>query len=496
MGDSDHVLLTGATGCLGRYLLRDLLASGWRVAVLVRATRSQTAAERIAALRQQLEIPATRRLTTLAGDLGAGLDQPTQGWLRRHCRQVVHAAALTSLRGSQPGAHWQSNVAATQHLLDICGGNIAGFHHVSTAFVSGDRPGIIREDELECGQSFHNDYEASKYAAEKRVRRFSSLRATVYRPSVIVGDSRTGYTSSYQGFYRFLELADRLASPSTARRRELVLRLPFTGAEPRNLIPVDWVAQAIVSIVSRPALHGRTYHLVADTPVPANDIKDIAEQVLGIDGVVWAGRGPLQQPSRLEELFLDQLREYWPYFAGDPVFDSRNTRAALPQLPPPAVNRAMLARLIRFAVSDNWGHGTRAQACGRKPVDCARYMEEFLPASARQSTLVHIPLNTTVALDVRGDGGGQWTCRWRDGQLQEVKRGLRENSEFTYRTNVATFAAIVQGRQSPHKAFFDRQIEIHGNVEKALKLAVLLDQFVKEFPYECPAPAEVCDVSA
>jgi predicted lipid carrier protein YhbT len=109
---------------------------------------------------------------------------------------------------------------------------------------------------------------------------------------------------------------------------------------------------------------------------------------------------------------------------------------------------------------------------------------------------VQVPLNTTIALDVRGDGGGQWTCSWRDGQLQEVQRGLRGNPEFTYRTNVATFAAIVQGRQSPQNAFFDRHIEIHGDIEKALMLAVLLEQFVKEFPYKPAARAEVCDVSA
>jgi len=500
MGKSGDILLTGATGFLGRYLLGDLLASGRRVAVLTRGTRSQTATERLAALMDRLAISPTRRLTILPGDLGAvglALDRSTHDWIGRHCRQVLHAAALTSLRGAPPGEPWRSNVTATQHLLDACTTwGIADFHHVSTAFVSGDRAGIILEDELDCAQVFHNDYETSKCAAEQRVRQAPGLRTTVYRPSVIVGDSRNGYTSSYQGFYRFLELADRLAGPRSSRRRELSLRLPFTGTEPRNLVPVDWVAQAIVHIVNRPALHGQTYHLVARTPVPANDIKEIAEHVLGIDGVAWAGPGPLHHPSRLEELFLDQLREYWPYFAGDPLFDPRNTSAALPHLLPPPVDRAMLARLIRFAVADNWGHRERVKPRGRNAVDCVHYMEHFFPESARQSALVQIPLNTTIALDVRGAGGGQWTCRWREGHLQEVTRGLQDNPEFTYRTSMATFSAIVQGRQSPQEAFFDRRIEIHGDIEQALMLAVLLEQFVKEFPYEPAQPAEVCNVSA
>src|SRR5262249_11642230 len=142
-----------------------------------------------------------------------------RNWIARHCTRVVHAAADVSLRRSPGGDPWTTNVDGTQRLLDLCAAlGVGELHHVSTAFVCGERAGPIREDELDRGQAFHNDYERSKFEAERRVRASQGLRATVYRPSVIVGDSVTGYTSSYHGFFRFLELGDRLAVPRPGRR--------------------------------------------------------------------------------------------------------------------------------------------------------------------------------------------------------------------------------------------------------------------------------------
>ena len=295
-----RVLLTGVTGFLGRYLLRDLLDAGCRVAVLARSLPKQPASERIAALHSWCEESTGRRLpapTALCGDLtvrGLGLSANDRRWLAAHCRCVVHAAARTGMRKSPDGEPARTNVEGTQQLLDLCVRlGIEEFHHLSTAFVCGDRPGPVYEEELDCGQNFRNDYEQSKVEAEHRVRQTSGIQATIYRPSVIVGDSRTGHTSSYQGFYRFLELADRFAEPARNGRRVLPLRLPFLGSEPRNLVPVDWVSRAVVTILNRPGRHGQTYHLVAPVPVRADAIKRIAEKLLRIDGVHWAGSNRL-----------------------------------------------------------------------------------------------------------------------------------------------------------------------------------------------------------
>jgi thioester reductase-like protein len=512
MDASRTILLTGATGLLGRYLLRDLLLVGQRLAVLVRPARTATAAERVAELlafwseRLGRELPSP---VILEGELqapGLGLTEADRRWLARHCSAILHAAARVAFRRTLDGEPWQTNVEGTRRLLHLCQSlGLSAFHYVSTAFVCGDRTGAVYEDELECGQRFHNEYEQSKFESERLVRHAPGVRATVYRPSVIVGDSRTGYTSSYHGFYRFLELPVRLAALQSgqapaaggSQRRVLPLRVPLSGAEARNLVPVDWVAQAVVQLIRQPAWHAKTYHLVAPQSVPARHIKKVAEELLGIDGVRWAGHSGLTSPTSLEEAFRDHLREYWPYFTSDPVFDCRNMSEALPELPPPSVDRPMLARLIRFAVADQWGRTRPARR--RRPragCDCATYIEQFFPAHAQHSELARaLALDLAVALDIRGAGGGQWSCRWMHGALVRVTRGLDQDAIATYGTDVATFDAIVHGELAPQEAFFTRRIAIEGDLEKALKLAVLFGQFVREFPYQEPECMEVKDAA-
>jgi thioester reductase-like protein len=491
MRTTDGLILTGATGLLGRYLLRDLLMTGRRVVVLARDSRISSAADRIGAIVDFWSRSLGHDLfrpTILNADLAdshLGLQAGDRAWLARHCRGIVHAAAKVSMRRASDGEPWRTNVDGTGRLLDLCADLDHGeFHHISTAFVCGARPGPIRERDLDCGQQFHNDYERSKHEAERLVRSAERVRTTVYRPSVIVGDSQTGYTSTYHGFYRFLDLANRLAAPGdSAGRRKLALRLPCAGGAPRDLVPVDWVSQAVVQIVSRPRWHGRAFHLTARRPVPARLIRAVTEQVLDIDGVRFAGPDPISDPTPMEKTFLDHVQEYWPYLHGDPKFDRENTRAALANLPAPRVGRAMLARMVRFARAQRWGRRDRTDTVGRARRDCADYLETFFPEAARKSVLARIPLTVTVGLDIRGPGGGQWLCRWADGELLAVRRAACSTADVTYQLDVPTFMAVVRGTITPQEGFFERRIEIAGDVETALKLAVLFGQLAEEFPY-------------
>jgi thioester reductase-like protein len=483
MGTANFVLLTGATGFLGRHLLRELLATGRRVAVLARA-RHGSAEERVRALlgpRQNLPV-------VLGGDLllpDLGLSVGDRNWLARRCGTVVHAAADVSLHPAPGRDPWATNADGTRRLLELCRTlGIADLHHISTAFVCGDGPGPIREDDLDRGQGFRNDYERSKFEAERLVRSAPGLRATVYRPSLIVGDSRTGETSSYHGFYRFLELGARLAGPATATggRRRLPLRLPFRGDERRNLVPVDWVARAVVRLLERPTWHGCTFHLTAHEAVSVRLLKEVAADVLGLDGVGWADAVAPDDPTETERAFLDRLREYWPYLDGDPEFDCRNARAVLPDLPPPAVDAALLRRLIAFAVADDWGRQPRRP---RRPEEspCARYVEHFFPECLPRSELARLPVEAVVGLEVSGTGGGRWSFRLAAGAVRDLRRGAVPGVEVCYRTDAVTFAAVVDGREAAHDAFLARRIEIDGDVEKGLKLAVLFGRFVAEFPW-------------
>jgi hypothetical protein len=189
-------------------------------------------------------------------------------------------------------------------------------------------------------------------------------------------------------------------------------------------------------------------------------------------------------------MFLEHLHDYWPYFDGDPDFDQRNTYAALGDRAAPLVDRALLTRLIRFAIADRWGRSRRTTARAGRHLDCAQYIERFFPESASRSALARVPLSIHLGLHIRGPGGGHWSCCWRDGELVQVRRGLAPDAAVVYHTDTPTFEAVIQGRQTPQQAFFARQIEIEGDVEKGLKLAVLFEQFVKEFPYQPPPRRE------
>jgi hypothetical protein len=245
---------------------------------------------------------------------------------------------------------------------------------------------------------------------------------------------------------------------------------------------VDWVARAIAELLGATRHHGRTYHLVARPPTPSRLIHEVVVRELDLEGVELVGRGGVTEPSRLEELFLDGVREHWPYLTGDaPRFCDRNTAAALTHLPPPPVDLPALRRLIRFAVADHWGRRAVTATDAAGPSFCARYLEQTFPCLARQSPLARaVGLEVVVGFDVRGPGGGQWTCRWHDSEFRGVCRGLDPAAAVIYHTDAATFEAVAGGSSAPHQAFFDRRIEVTGDLETALKLVTLFDQFLRE----------------
>jgi nucleoside-diphosphate-sugar epimerase len=507
MNGTPDILLTGATGLLGRYLLRDLLASGHRVTVLVRDS-GKAAAERIAELLAFWEESGGRGLAqpaVVVGDLalpGLGLGPAERRRLATPGRTVVHAAACVSSQPTVDGEPWETNFHGTRRLLELCRSlGLAEFHHVSTAFICGERRGVVRENELDCGHSPGNAYEHSKFAAEQLVRRFHGVRATIYRPSVVVGDSRTGYTSTYHHLYRFLELAVRLSAPAAesfgpgkeAPPRRVSVRLPLTGDETLNLVPVDWVSRAVVALLHLPAWHGHTFHLVAREGVRLREVKAIIAELLPLEGIEWAGTEGVTEPTPLEQRILEQFRDYWRYLQSDLVFDCQNTRQALPNLPPPRFERELAARLLNFARTDQWGRGRPPAGCPdvRPGYDCAFFLENVVAEEVQRSMLARVlPGDLSFAVDIRGAGGGQWSFRRGRSRPVEVQRGADPGAAVTYRTDAATFADLVRGRHTAQQAFFDGRIEMAGNMEKALTLAVLIEQFLLELVGSSMSPAE------
>jgi thioester reductase-like protein len=366
---SKHLLLTGCTGLLGQHLIRDLVADGVPLAVLVRSRKDESAAERLEQLLGYWEGELGRPLprpVCLEGDItrpGLGLGDRERAWLGRHCNSVLHSAASLTFVGKDRGRDpWLSNLSGTAHVLEVCRrAGVRDFHYVSTAYVCGMRSGVIREDEFEGGQEFRNDYEHCKFEAEKLVRAADFLdRRTVYRPAIIVGDSRTGFTTTYHGLYAYLYfgyLLTQLRPRDPDGRVRADVRLNVTGDECRNLVPVDWVSAVTAHVIQRPELHGRTYHLTPLRPVTARELEAALTGWFNIYGPVFVGPDALHngELNDLERMFYEYVAQYQPYWQEEPRFDCRNTRAAAPHLPCPPVDAACLERLIDFAVADQWG---------------------------------------------------------------------------------------------------------------------------------------------
>lgn len=365
---SYHLLLTGATGLLGRYLLRDLLTDGVSVAAVVRPSRRQSAQDRIEALMTTWEDKLGRPLPrpfVLEGNISEpdlGLDSVGVNWVREHCDAVLHNAASLTFQSTDPqGEPWRSNVQGTQSVLDLCQkAGIRDFHHVSTAYVCGLRHGRILESELDVGQKMGNDYEQSKVQAEKMVRSADFLSPpTVFRPAIIIGDSETGFTTTFHGFYAALHLATALTkslqADETGQLGAQPARLTLDGHESKNLVPVDWVSAVISHIVQSPEHHGQTYHLTPRHPVTARLVRDVLEEANGFYGTRFAGSGAsLTDPTEAEQLFYEHIRVYNSYWRDDPTFDHSNTTDAAPHLPCPHVDREMLLKMARVAIGMNF----------------------------------------------------------------------------------------------------------------------------------------------
>jgi len=374
----EPVLLTGATGLVGQYLLRDLLSRGVPVAILVRPREDESVAERVNALLAQCEAQLGRPLPRpecLEGDItaaGLGLDGAARKWLRDRRPRVLHSAASLTFFGKDRARDpWLSNLTGTANVLELCRETgLRRLHYISTAYVCGRRRGVIGEAELDCGQEFRNDYEHCKFEAERLVRSADFLDClTVYRPAVVIGDAVTGYTSTYHGLYSYLYFAwmlSQYADREPDGRWHAPVRLNLTGDECRNLVPVDWVSAVTVHLFTHPETHGRTYHLTPVEPVTARVIEEATANRLRYYGPQFVGPEGLEGQPRndLEKTFYEYVARYEPYWSEEPVFDSTNTRTAAPHLPCPRIDAEVLGRLIDFAVADQWGKRPRKSRPG------------------------------------------------------------------------------------------------------------------------------------
>jgi nucleoside-diphosphate-sugar epimerase len=447
---SGYLFLTGATGLLGRYLVRDLLERDQRLAILVRGSRHESAIQRIESILQYWENQSGQSLArpvVLEGDLrepAFGLSDRDQRWVSKHCSSIMHSAASLTFHEDSRGEPWLTNLGGTRHLLELCRAcGLRQLHYVSTAYVCGLREGTILESELDCGQDFRNDYERSKLLAEKMVRDADCIdQLTVYRPAVIAGDSKTGYTNTYHGIYLYLRLMALLVprqpkGPDGLRVTKL--RMPMTGDERRNIIPIDWASQLLTRLYLNPEAHGHTFHLAPDQPLTPRAVSEAGYSYFNSTGVEFIGYEKIDPSSynELEAQALPGLEMYNNYKSTDPTFDCSNVKRFAEDFPCPVIDEAMLHKYIQFGEEDKWGR--RRSQSPKIEFAASDYFESLREADDD----CFAACKSRLAIDLIGPGGGQWTLAMQsDGTLVQ-RPGLHEDSDSHVRFSATEFKQII-----------------------------------------------------
>jgi thioester reductase-like protein len=272
------ILFTGFPGFIGMRLLPRLLELKPEASVHCLVQEKFLGVARASVEAMEAAHPQLRgRLGLVTGDItsaGLGIQADEARKLREDLAEAYHLAAVYDLAVAAEPAR-RINVLGTRNVLEFLGSakSFDRLHYVSTAYVSGNHEGTFRETDLDLGQGFKNHYEETKFQAEVEVAH-SPLPRTIYRPGVVVGDSRTGETGKFDGPYFALRAMERLPSPG------FFMRLG-RGKGSVDVVPVDFVVEALARLSSSEVSRGKTYHLTDPSPHSSLEISRLFATSLG-----------------------------------------------------------------------------------------------------------------------------------------------------------------------------------------------------------------------
>lgn len=329
------VFLTGFPGFLGSALVERLLArypEEVSLTCLVQTKFRRQAEERAAALTEPHPGWANR-IRLYDGDITRpelGLAEAYEP-LQRETVEIYHLAAVYDLGVARELA-LHVNVDGTCHMLEFAHGcrNLQRFQYMSTLYVGGTHTGTFSEQDLSVSQAFNNHYEETKYLAELEVQQAMAggLPATIYRPSIVTGDSKSGATQKYDGPYYFIRWL--LRQPSAAAF------LPVVGNPDEvhiNVAPRDFVVDAIAYLSGIERSKGKVYHLCDQNPLTVDEMIDAigratGRRIIRLPLPKSVAKGALQYVPGVEAL-LQIEPESVEYFVLPTTYTCDNTLADL-----------------------------------------------------------------------------------------------------------------------------------------------------------------------
>jgi NAD(P)-dependent dehydrogenase (short-subunit alcohol dehydrogenase family) len=260
--------VTGGTGFIGRFLVQNLLERGEPVYLLVR----KSSLKKLPALRETWGVD-DKRVIAIAGDLakpGLGVAAEDLKRLKGKIDHLFHLAAIYDLAASAEDQQ-RANIDGTRHAVEFAHEVQAGcFHHVSSIAAAGLYDGVFREDMFEEAEDLDHPYFRTKHLAEGIVRSECQRPWRIYRPGFVVGHSKNGYIDKIDGPYYFFKLIQKM-------RNMLPPWMPTIGIEGGriNIVPVDFVADALDYLAHKKGLDGKCFHLTDPEPYRIGEVMNI-----------------------------------------------------------------------------------------------------------------------------------------------------------------------------------------------------------------------------
>ncbi|MFH1019728.1 MAG: SDR family oxidoreductase [Pseudomonadota bacterium] len=307
----EHIVITGASGLVGRALLRNYLAQGRPVIALSR--KPPLLSDLTPALQPLLSWHwADVSLPRL------GLPPETYTAICNKAEMVFHLAARTDFKDAAAASYLPVNLSGVEHALTLAQEAKAPLHQVSTAFVCGDWAGEFREADLDLGQHFRNGYEESKFLGESFLHGIpaASVPITIHRPGIVVERNPSAGSGKTFGPFLFLDAVARLRDSAKAKGVAALPPLRVQGNRQAHLPLVfdDAVAEALVRLAAKPESAGQVFQLVAPQPVGNFLLEDAFNEAFGQPAARFAGG---EEFSRLPANSLEALlaRKTTPYAA-------------------------------------------------------------------------------------------------------------------------------------------------------------------------------------
>lgn len=319
----ESIFITGFPGFIASRLVEQLAGSERQMFLLVEKKFVESAMAEIEDIAEATATPLDN-FVIVEGDIThpkLGISDDDLEVIRIETTDVFHLAAAYDLAVDKDAAY-NVNLLGTRHVNDLASSikNLRRYNYVSTCYVAGKRTGEILETELEHDAGFRNFYEETKYLAEIEVERLKSrLPVTIYRPSVVVGDSRSGETAKYDGIYyliHYLRMAPSVLRVVNIGNRDVRL----------NLVPVDFVVDAIAALSRDEAAVGQTLAIVDHAPLTTAELFDVLSKEM------TGRKSEYTPPTRAVEWFLNLSispaitglpNSGVPYFFLSQTYDSR-----------------------------------------------------------------------------------------------------------------------------------------------------------------------------